>query len=290
MSQVPTQRTSSIQDEDRHGPNRTDTFLSEDQEPETDEQFGDSPSANRSWSERLRQLSQIAGNTIDRRGVAPETEDALQAHLDALESIFTNASPELTSEASTPSRPTSEEPTVARFTDFNQVKDDDAPSIGPEHHHLGHAALLTQLTHLLSEITSLNEEVERRRNEARDIRERFEEKCRGLTRDVIELEEEVLELHSDIIEDAIDLECLQGTVKGLHEWTNRTKEEQERNRALRDFSAQYHQTWDSMIEGMHTIEHVMQSQITHQCQRASDITSKLNQELRLPCATYATAH
>ncbi len=25
--------------------------------------------------------------------------------------------------------------------------------------------------------------------------------------------------HSDLIEDAIDLECLQGTVKGLHEWT-----------------------------------------------------------------------
>jgi hypothetical protein len=121
------------------------------------------------------------------------------------------------------------------------------------------AIVLAQLTGLLREVTLLNGEVERRREEAREIRDLFEERCRRLTRTVAELEDEVVELYgsrinpfqlvvsylaniylrqSDLVEDAVDLEGIQGTVHGLHDWIDRIREEQKVVRLSRDLAYQ----------------------------------------------------
>ncbi|EPS33262.1 hypothetical protein PDE_08224 [Penicillium oxalicum 114-2] len=227
-----TDEKSVINDEQWHEPLRADISL-----PDNDAQRSNATMGRRSWSNRLQALSQILDHATDSDEPTPECDRIVQAHLDALESIFRNPRRELTGENS------GQSPPVPGNGIWKDSTDQDATiqtTVSMQTGRHDHTATLAHLTHLLSELTLLNAEVERRRNEAREIRERYEERCRGLTRNVAELEEEISELHSDLIEDAIDLECLQGTVKGLHEWTDRAHDEQERNRALRVDLTSYH--------------------------------------------------
>lgn len=42
-----------------------------------------------------------------------------------------------------------------------------------------------------------------------------------------------LSRQSDLVEDAVDLECIQGTIHGLHDWIDRVREEQKSTRISR---------------------------------------------------------
>ncbi|EEA23789.1 hypothetical protein TMatcc_006861 [Talaromyces marneffei ATCC 18224] len=77
------------------------------------------------------------------------------------------------------------------------------------------------LTSVLKELSSVNSELRQRYLESRHIHDLFIIKCEGLAQRILELEEEVHELKSDILEDTIELEGLRGTVRGLDSWVNR---------------------------------------------------------------------
>lgn len=144
------------------------------------------------WPERLRELSQLAATSPGTVYIETDTEETIHAHLDAVEAILRDPRPELTREIERHRRRSSvfrtdlEVVEKATMTEDREEKQEE-PTLDQD-------AVLAQLTALLREVTLLNGEVERRREEAREIRDLFEERCRGLTRTVAELEDEVLEL------------------------------------------------------------------------------------------------
>ncbi|KAJ5814664.1 hypothetical protein N7474_006441 [Penicillium riverlandense] len=91
----------------------------------------------------------------------------------------------------------------------------------------------SQLTALLREVTALNKELDSRRREAGEIYELLEGRCRGLTRTIAELEGEVAELQADLVEDAVELEGMQGTVHGLQCYIDALREERRVTRVQR---------------------------------------------------------
>ncbi|GAM36712.1 pogo transposable element [Talaromyces pinophilus] len=83
------------------------------------------------------------------------------------------------------------------------------------------------LTSILQELTNVNTELRQRYLESRHIHDVFIVKCEGLAQRILELEEEVHELKSDILEDTIELEGLRGTVRGLDSWVGRWQRQRE---------------------------------------------------------------
>jgi predicted nuclease with TOPRIM domain len=79
-------------------------------------------------------------------------------------------------------------------SDIITQAEESIPPAPDQNHGINKEELLSQLQGLMSEVTALNEEVNKRRKESSEIRDLFEERCRGLTRSVAELEDEVLEL------------------------------------------------------------------------------------------------
>jgi len=80
---------------------------------------------------------------------------------------------------------------------------------------------------VLEELSSVNEELQQRYLESRHIHDLFIIKCEGLAQRIIELENEVQELKSDVLEDTIELEGLRGTVRGLESWIGRWQRQRE---------------------------------------------------------------
>ncbi|OOQ90940.1 hypothetical protein PEBR_01868 [Penicillium brasilianum] len=186
-----------------------------------------------SWPERLRELSQLASTSPGTVYMEADTEETIHAHLDAVEAILRDPRPELTREITRHRQQVSGLKADVEVAEKATMTEEDT-----EEPTLDQDAVLAQLTALLREVTLLNGEVERRRGEAREIRDLFEERCRGFMRTVAELEDEVLELQSDLLEDAVDLEGIQGTIQGLHDWINRIREEQKLVRISRTLAYQ----------------------------------------------------
>jgi hypothetical protein len=157
----------------------------------------DTPATTRTpWPERLRELSHLAATSPGTVYIESETEETIHAHLDAVEAILRDPRPELTREIGKYRRRSSggkASVNVAEKMTMTEDLEEQEPVLEQENG-VDHVAVLAQLTALLREVTLLNGEVERRREEAREIRDLFEERCRGLTRTVAELEDEVLEL------------------------------------------------------------------------------------------------
>ncbi|KAJ5905193.1 uncharacterized protein N7473_002109 [Penicillium subrubescens] len=189
----------------------------------------DAPATTRTpWPERLRELSHLAASSPGTVYIESETEETIHAHLDAVEAILRDPRPALTREIGKCRRRSpggKASVNVAERKTMTEELEEEKPVLEQENG-VDHVAVLAQLMALLREVTLLNGEVERRREESREIRDLFEERCRGLSRTIAELEDEVLELQSDLVEDAVELEGIQGTVHGLHDWIDRIRKEQ----------------------------------------------------------------
>lgn len=137
--------------------------------------------------------------------------------------------------------------------------------------------ILSQLTSLLDEVNTLNAQLEARRKESSEICDLYEERCRGSERAVAELELEVVELYvgdlcpshvsfysvsclscnlslgldgwmtltclvlfrkADLVEDAVELEGIQGTIHGLQAWVEGLQEADLISRSKRDLAHQ----------------------------------------------------
>lgn len=150
------------------------------------------------WPERLRELSHMAATSPGTVYIESDTEETIHAHLDAVEAILRDPRPELTREIGRHRRRSSGcqvgVDMVEKMAMTEALVEDKDVSVLAQENGVDHVAVLTQLTALLREVTLLNGEVECRREEARKIRDLFEERCRGLTRTVAELEDEVMEL------------------------------------------------------------------------------------------------
>lgn len=147
------------------------------------------------WPERLRELSRLAAISPGTVYIESDAEETIHAHLDAVEAILRDPRPELTKEIRRHRRRSSDGQTSVKMVEKTTMTDALlGEPVSEQDKGVDHVAVLTQLQALLREVTLLNGEVERRREEAREIRDLFEERCRGLTRTVADLEDEVLEL------------------------------------------------------------------------------------------------
>ncbi|KAJ5391295.1 hypothetical protein N7509_006785 [Penicillium cosmopolitanum] len=169
------------------------------------------------WPKRLEELVRRTG-TSSTSSLDEESAQSMHHHLDALERILGDL----------PQEP------------MHEIPEESIPTAPDQSDHGGinKEEILSQLQGLMSEVTTLNEEGNKRRKESYEIRDLFEERCRGLTRTVAELEDEVLELQGDLVEDSIELEGIQGTVRGLQDWIDRLRETQKMSRLARDRSQQ----------------------------------------------------
>ncbi|KAK2757668.1 hypothetical protein FQN54_004637 [Arachnomyces sp. PD_36] len=84
-----------------------------------------------------------------------------------------------------------------------------------------------ELPTLLSNLKSVTEQLQHRKQETLHLNALFTMKCEGMAQRIIALENEVHDLESDIFEDTIELEGLRGTVLGLESWVNRWKRQRE---------------------------------------------------------------
>ncbi|KAJ5679725.1 hypothetical protein N7462_007969 [Penicillium macrosclerotiorum] len=215
-----------------------------------------------SLPERLRQLSRFAATSPGLVYMERDTEDTIHRHLDVVENMLRDPRPELTQEIGKYRRRNSDTRSIA--SDASDATVTTSSAHGPDDG-FNHDQILAQLTTLLGEVTALNSELDRRRQESIEIRDLFEEKCRGLTRTVAELEGEMLELQADLVEDAVELEGIQGTVHGLHDWIDNVCKNQKINQISRHTTRQTsrrrwrreeeHETsadtdWELMLEGL----------------------------------------
>lgn len=144
------------------------------------------------WPKRLEDLARRTG-TSSTSSLDGESAQTIHHHLDALERIL-GGSPQDTMQDTAQNQSQLGLAELAA-SDISQAEESilTAPDQS-DHDGLNKEDLLLQLQGLMSEVTSLHEEVNKRRKESSEIRDLFEERCRGLTRSVAELEDEVLEL------------------------------------------------------------------------------------------------
>lgn len=150
------------------------------------------------WQDRLADLAHLASASLgtDSR----EATVAIHDHLDAIENIMRDPQPETTPDIGLWGR------SGRQASLSSQTAVSDASHVT----HVTHAVqtvekcdddlktdeeVLPQLQTLLNEVTMFNRELNRRHKESVEIRDLFEERCRGLTRTVAELENEVVELY-----------------------------------------------------------------------------------------------
>ncbi|KAE8384099.1 hypothetical protein BDV23DRAFT_43508 [Aspergillus alliaceus] len=166
--------------------------------------------------ERLAKLAHMASQNAH---VSTEDTTAVYHCLDTLEALF-DPRPKLTQEIvkCRPPRIYPETSTlVAPSSAYPSPMEDRAASVNEPFH--------PQLQALLNEVTALNVELNQRREESFRIYALLMRESQGLSRRISELEDEVHELESDIVEDSAEREALQGTVRGLEAWINAWQKE-----------------------------------------------------------------
>ncbi|KAE8144292.1 hypothetical protein BDV25DRAFT_167173 [Aspergillus avenaceus] len=139
------------------------------------------------------------------------SDDATTVHqcLDTLESLL-DPRPGLTQQV-VKCRPQNANPGTTHFVTPTTTHPSIMPAEDPLH---------PQLMALLQEVRTLNAEVNQRRRESSHIYELLTRECRRLSRKVSELEDEIHELETDMVEDSAEREALQGTVRGLESWVS----------------------------------------------------------------------
>ncbi|KAJ5082881.1 hypothetical protein N7532_011924 [Penicillium argentinense] len=189
------------------------------------------------WPKRLEELARHAV-TSPSRDLDRETAQSIHHHLDALAGILGHP-PRVLAQAveRSHSRSVRSELVGSDVSGTKEpIQEEPVPAKLDETDRINKSEIVDQLQLLLNEVTALNGEVEKRRKESNEIRELFEERCRGLTRTVAELEDEVLELQGDLVEDSIELEGIQGTIRGLQDWIYGMREAQKMPRIAKERS------------------------------------------------------
>ncbi|KAJ5777744.1 hypothetical protein N7520_000990 [Penicillium odoratum] len=195
------------------------------------------------WQDRLAELAHLASAFLSPDNRDINADLLIHEHLDAIEAILRGPQAELSQEVACEGRRRSfRTRSLLGDRDASELKEPDwlAKSRFDEQKRKETSA---QLTTLLEEITALNQELHQRHAESVEIREVYEDRCRGLARTVAELEDEVSELRSDLVEDAVELEGIQGTVRGLQNWIQGMQEEQNKIRAIRDLRRKAKRGW-----------------------------------------------
>lgn len=147
------------------------------------------------WPKRLEELARRTG-TSSTSSLDEETAQSMHHHLDALERILGDLPQEPMQEI-VRSRSRSQRGRSGSVASDIILQPEESILTAPDqsdHDGINKEEILSQLQGLMSEVTTLNEEGTKRRKESSEIRDLFEERCRGLTRTVAELEDEVLEL------------------------------------------------------------------------------------------------
>lgn len=147
------------------------------------------------WPERLQELSRLAATSPAAAYIESDSEETIHAYLNGVEAILRDPRPELTKEIRRHRRRSSDGQKIVETVKKRTGTDARlGEPVLEQEKGADHVAVLTQLQALLHEVTLLSSEVERRREESKEIRDLFEERCRGLARTVADLEDEVLEL------------------------------------------------------------------------------------------------
>lgn len=147
--------------------------------------------ATRPWQDRLADLAHLASASLEPDGREDNVAPAIHHHLDAIENILRDPRPEITREIGR-SRPPRDGSGSAVLNGLEAIEPGSDASSSD---HVKDEKLLSQLQSLLDDVTTFNRELNRRHEESVEIRDLFEERCRGLTRTVAELEDEVVELY-----------------------------------------------------------------------------------------------
>ncbi|KAK5795952.1 hypothetical protein VI817_005237 [Penicillium citrinum] len=193
---------------DRHGmqPAQLDTLDDPDQtgletavhDTERTELSSTSDTLQALWPKRLEDLARrtVTSSAFSLDG---EAAQSIHHHLDALEKIFGEMRTETTEDVQDPSQdnsPGSIVPDISVIEVHSSQPVQPTVSSVPSESDDGidKEKILSQLKSLDSEVIALNKEIEQRRKESSEIRDLFEERCRGLARTVAELEDEVIEL------------------------------------------------------------------------------------------------
>lgn len=154
-----------------------------------------------SWSKRLEDLARRRA-TSSAFSLDGEAAQSIHHHLDALERIFGGVHTETADDVQEQSRDNSPQSNWAVVYDISVKEVYSSQPIQPtvssvlseSDDGIDKQEILSQLKSLMSEVITLNKEIEQRRKESSEIRELFEGRCRGLTRTMAELEDEVREL------------------------------------------------------------------------------------------------
>jgi hypothetical protein len=149
------------------------------------------------WPKRLEELARRTC-TSSPSCLDEESAQSIHHHLDALERLLGDSlqgtMQEPMQEIVRSRSQSQNELSASVASDIITQAEESIPPAPDQNHGINKEELLSQLQGLMSEVTALNEEVNKRRKESSEIRDLFEERCRGLTRSVAELEDEVLEL------------------------------------------------------------------------------------------------
>ncbi|KAJ5259565.1 hypothetical protein N7478_012546 [Penicillium angulare] len=195
------------------------------------------------WQDRLTALANLASTSLGPDSKDHNSSPRIHHHLDAIESILRDPNPTPTPtpdpaehhSLSIP-KPTSkstlnaynpdDDPTRRRRTSYRtksllgdrSASELEEPDWLVKTQLLKETKIVTSLDGLLGEVSFLNGQISRRREESVRIQEIWEERERGYRRVIGELGDEVDELRGDLVEDAVELEGIQGTIQGLQNW------------------------------------------------------------------------
>ncbi|OKL61379.1 hypothetical protein UA08_03778 [Talaromyces atroroseus] len=198
------------------------------------------PAAQFSLAERLSYITHLASeNSL--RGYTVDERAAINKCLGDLETLLLDPRPGISrvialnrppspSSAGPPSRSATPTPIPTTTPTANSVttrRKEAEDVVSRERNQTITEQTSAGLQSVLGALSSVNEELQQRYLESRHIHDLFIVKCEGLAQRIIELENEVHELKSDILEDTIELEGLRGTIRGLESWVNRWQRQRE---------------------------------------------------------------
>ncbi|KAE8323741.1 hypothetical protein BDV39DRAFT_130835 [Aspergillus sergii] len=161
--------------------------------------------------QRLAKIAHMVSQNVD-----VSSEDTIAAHhcLNTLEALL-DPRPKLTQEVvkCRPTRiyPETSHPVASAASCSAPMEDRASSAFEPSS---------SQLIALLNEVTALNADLNQRRKESSQIYDLLRRECQGLSRRILELENVVHELETDIVEGSAEREALHGTVRGLEAWVN----------------------------------------------------------------------
>ncbi|KAJ5088835.1 hypothetical protein N7456_012451 [Penicillium angulare] len=205
------------------------------------------------WQDRLTTLANLASASLGPDSKDSSTSPIIHHHLDAIESILRDPNPDPTPtptptptpnddcdcnhspnptpdlsipESNSKSKSDHTNPNSKRRTSYRtkSLLGDRSASELEQPDWLIKSQLAKEremeisLDELLGEVSFLNDQISKRREESIRIQELWEERERGFRREIAELGDEVDELREDLVEDAVELEGIQGTIHGLQNW------------------------------------------------------------------------